>query len=190
MLLFQEGVERTSFLNCNKRNRIGFALVGLIVAAATICCAQARCDDDADDVFENQVKADVAKALTANDDAALEAVIVRAIEFDLNRGDDDAEDELEDGIEQALRASGKTVSDATEDAIETAIERAYYKALRGAARSGRRSGSGQNRQRRRESDVCQIQRRSRRQNRARRDPRARERLRRRENQSGDRPRRS
>ncbi|MBQ4195335.1 MAG: hypothetical protein II622_04415, partial [Thermoguttaceae bacterium] len=99
--------------------------------ALAVCGATAAVADD--DAFENEMKAAIAQALTDADDAALEAAIAKAIEYDLTRGDDDAEDELEDGIEQALRAAGKTVDDATENEIEAAIERAYYKALRGAA---------------------------------------------------------
>ncbi|MBP5622992.1 MAG: hypothetical protein J6X44_13370 [Thermoguttaceae bacterium] len=102
----------------SERNRNGFALVGLLVVIALGCGTQAFCDDDA---FENQVKADVANALTARNEAALEAVVARAIEYDLNRGDDDAGDEIEDGIEQALRVAGVAVTEATEDAIEIAI---------------------------------------------------------------------
>ena len=99
--------------------------------ALAVCGANAAVADD--DAFENEMKAAIAQALTDADDAALEAAIAKAIEYDLTRGDGDAEDELEDGIEQALRAAGKTVDDATENEIEAAIERAYYKALRGAA---------------------------------------------------------
>ena len=105
---------------------LGFALAA--------CGANAILADD--DAFENEMKAAIAQALTDSDDEALEAAIVKAIEHDLARGDDDAEDEIEDGIEQALRAAGKTVDDAAEDAIEAAVERAYYKALRSAAQDG------------------------------------------------------
>ncbi len=112
-----------------ERNRVGLPLVGLLVAIASGCCAQALCDDSP---FERELQANIAKALIAGDDAAIEAEVAKALDYDLQRGDDDAEDELEDGIEQALRESGKTVSDATEDAIEASIERAYYKGLRNA----------------------------------------------------------
>ncbi|MBP5622469.1 MAG: hypothetical protein J6X44_10680, partial [Thermoguttaceae bacterium] len=81
------------------------------------------------------IKAAVARALQNGDDAALENAIAKALDYDLNRNDDDAEDEFEDGIERALRASGKVVTDREEDMIEAAIERVYYKALRDARRN-------------------------------------------------------
>ena len=71
---------------------LGFALAA--------CGANAILADD--DAFENEMKAAIAQALTDSDDEALEAAIVKAIEHDLARGDDDAEDEIENGIEQAL----------------------------------------------------------------------------------------